>query len=55
MELQVLSLLSELRAGADLGAISAEHHSAKPPSTALGREDHVCLRVTCLCDAVVPR
>jgi predicted unusual protein kinase regulating ubiquinone biosynthesis (AarF/ABC1/UbiB family) len=40
MELQVLALLGELRAGADWGAISAEHHSAKPPSTALGREDH---------------
>lgn len=40
MELQVLSLLGELRSGAEWGAISAEHHSAKPPSTALGREDH---------------
>jgi predicted unusual protein kinase regulating ubiquinone biosynthesis (AarF/ABC1/UbiB family) len=39
MELQVLALLGALRAGADWGAISAEHHSAKPPSTALGRED----------------
>jgi predicted unusual protein kinase regulating ubiquinone biosynthesis (AarF/ABC1/UbiB family) len=40
MELQLLSLLGELRAGADWGAISAEHHSATPPSTAIGREDH---------------
>ena len=39
MELQVLSLLGELRAGADWGAITAEHHAAEPPSTALGRED----------------
>jgi predicted unusual protein kinase regulating ubiquinone biosynthesis (AarF/ABC1/UbiB family) len=40
MELQVLSLLGDLRAGADWGVVSTEHHSAKPPSTALGREDH---------------
>jgi predicted unusual protein kinase regulating ubiquinone biosynthesis (AarF/ABC1/UbiB family) len=39
MELQVLALLGELRAGADWGAISAEHHSGQPASTALGRED----------------
>jgi predicted unusual protein kinase regulating ubiquinone biosynthesis (AarF/ABC1/UbiB family) len=40
MELQVLALLGELRAGADWGAITAEHHSGKAASTALGREDH---------------
>jgi len=39
MELQVLSLLGELGAGADWGAIAAEHHSGTPVSTALGRED----------------
>jgi predicted unusual protein kinase regulating ubiquinone biosynthesis (AarF/ABC1/UbiB family) len=39
MELQLLSLLGELRAGADWAAIAAEHHSGRPPSTALGRED----------------
>jgi ABC1 family protein len=39
MELQLLSLLGELRAGADWGAIAAEHHSDRPASTALGRED----------------
>ena len=39
MELQVLSVLGELRAGADWGAIAAEHHSAESASTALGRED----------------
>jgi hypothetical protein len=40
MEIQVLSLLGDLHAGADWGAITAEHHSGKPASTALGREDH---------------
>jgi hypothetical protein len=39
MELQVLSLLGEFRAGADWAAISAEQHSSAPPSTALGRAD----------------
>ena len=39
MELQVLSLLGDLRAGADWGAIAAEHHAAATASTALGRED----------------
>ncbi len=39
MELQVLSLLGALRAAGDWGTISAEHFLAKPPSTALGRED----------------
>ena len=40
MELQVLALLGELHAGADWGAISAEHHSDVLPATDLGREDH---------------
>jgi ABC1 atypical kinase-like domain len=39
MELQVLSVLGDLRAGADWGALAAEHHAAAPPSTGLGRED----------------
>ncbi len=39
MELQVLSVLAHLRAGADWGALAAEHHAAEPPSTGLGRED----------------
>jgi predicted unusual protein kinase regulating ubiquinone biosynthesis (AarF/ABC1/UbiB family) len=40
LEIQVLALLGALHAGADWGAITAEHHSGKPASTALGREDH---------------
>jgi hypothetical protein len=36
----VLSLLGDLHAGAEWGAITGEHHSGKPTSTALGREDH---------------
>jgi predicted unusual protein kinase regulating ubiquinone biosynthesis (AarF/ABC1/UbiB family) len=40
MEIHVLSLLGEFRAGADWGAITAEHHSGRPVSTALGREDY---------------
>jgi predicted unusual protein kinase regulating ubiquinone biosynthesis (AarF/ABC1/UbiB family) len=40
VELQVLSLLGELRAGADWGALAAEHYAEAPVSTALGREDH---------------
>ncbi len=39
LEFRMLSLLGALRAGADWGAIAAEHHSAQPPATALGRED----------------
>ncbi len=39
MELQVLSVLADLRAGGDWGALAAEHHAAEPPSTDLGRED----------------
>ena len=40
MEVQLLSLLGEFRAGADWGAIAAEHHSGGPASTALGRAEH---------------
>jgi len=40
MEVQVLSVLGELRAGGDWGAIAAEHHAGEPACTALGREDH---------------
>jgi predicted unusual protein kinase regulating ubiquinone biosynthesis (AarF/ABC1/UbiB family) len=36
MEIQLLALLGDLRAGADWGAITAEHHSGEPASTALG-------------------
>jgi predicted unusual protein kinase regulating ubiquinone biosynthesis (AarF/ABC1/UbiB family) len=43
VEVQVLSLLGDFRAGADWGAITAEHHAGKPLSTALGREDHAFL------------
>jgi hypothetical protein len=39
-ELQVLALLGDFHAGADWGAITAEHHSGNAPSTAIGREDH---------------
>jgi hypothetical protein len=39
MELQVLSVLGELGAGGDWGAIAAEHYAAAPVSTALGSED----------------
>jgi hypothetical protein len=39
MEFQLLSLLGEFRAAGDWAAISAEHHSDRPPTTALGREE----------------
>ena len=39
MELQVLSVLGDLCAGADWGALAAEHHAAAPASTDLGRDD----------------
>jgi predicted unusual protein kinase regulating ubiquinone biosynthesis (AarF/ABC1/UbiB family) len=39
MELQMLFLLGELRAGGDWAAIAAEHWAGQPPSTPLGRED----------------
>jgi ABC1 atypical kinase-like domain len=39
MEMQMLSLLGELRAGGDWAAIAAEHWANQPPSTLLGRED----------------
>jgi hypothetical protein len=44
MELQLLSLLGELGAGADWAAIAAEHHSNRPVSTALGREDRAFIQ-----------
>jgi predicted unusual protein kinase regulating ubiquinone biosynthesis (AarF/ABC1/UbiB family) len=37
MEIQLLALLGNFNAGADWGAITAEYHSGKPASTALGR------------------
>ena|SRR5215211_3914441 len=40
MEVQLLTLLGDLHAAADWGAIAAEHHSSAPASTPLGREDH---------------
>jgi hypothetical protein len=43
MEVQVLTLLGDLHAEADWGAITAEHHSQKPVSTALGSEEHAFL------------
>src|SRR5687768_12784506 len=43
MEVQVLMLLGDFRAEADWGAITAEHHSGKPVSTALGREESAFL------------
>jgi predicted unusual protein kinase regulating ubiquinone biosynthesis (AarF/ABC1/UbiB family) len=39
MELQLLALLGDLRAGADWGAITAELHAGEADSTPLGRED----------------
>jgi predicted unusual protein kinase regulating ubiquinone biosynthesis (AarF/ABC1/UbiB family) len=39
MEVQMLSLLGELRAGGDWSAIAAEHRAGEPPSTSLGQED----------------
>jgi predicted unusual protein kinase regulating ubiquinone biosynthesis (AarF/ABC1/UbiB family) len=37
MEIQLLALLGTFHAGADWGAITAEHHSSRPATTALGR------------------
>ena len=39
MEIQLLALLGDFGAGADWGAIGAEHHSGEPPSTELGRAE----------------
>jgi hypothetical protein len=39
LEFRVLALLGALRAGADWGAIAAEHYSGRPATTPLGRED----------------
>jgi predicted unusual protein kinase regulating ubiquinone biosynthesis (AarF/ABC1/UbiB family) len=36
MEIQLLSLLGDFNAGADWGAITAEHHSGKPACTPVG-------------------
>ena len=43
MEVQMLMLLGDFRAGADWGAITAEDHSGKPVSTTLGSEEHAFL------------
>jgi hypothetical protein len=40
MEVQLMSLLGELRAAGDWAAITAEHHADRPAGTTLGREDH---------------
>jgi predicted unusual protein kinase regulating ubiquinone biosynthesis (AarF/ABC1/UbiB family) len=39
MEVQMLSLLGELRAGGDWAVIAAQHWADQPPKTPLGRED----------------
>ena len=39
MEVQMLSLLGDLRAGGDWAAIAAEHWAEQPPSTPLGQQD----------------
>jgi hypothetical protein len=39
MEVQMLSLLGQLRAGGDWAAIAAEYWANQPPSTLLGGED----------------
>ena len=39
MEVQMLSLLGDLRAGSDWAVIAAENWADQPPSTPLGRED----------------
>ena len=39
MEIQMLSLLGELRAGGDWARIAAEHWADQPPQTPLGRQD----------------
>jgi predicted unusual protein kinase regulating ubiquinone biosynthesis (AarF/ABC1/UbiB family) len=39
MEVQMLSLLGELRSGGDWAAIAAEHWADQPPTTLLGQED----------------
>ena len=41
MEIQMLSLLGELRAADDWAMIAAEHWAGQPPQTTLGREDAV--------------
>ena len=44
MEVQLLMLLGDFRAAGDWGTITAEHHSGKPVSTALGSEESAFLR-----------
>ena len=39
MEVQMLSLLGDLRAGGDWAVIAAEHWAEQPPSTPLGQQD----------------
>jgi predicted unusual protein kinase regulating ubiquinone biosynthesis (AarF/ABC1/UbiB family) len=39
MEVQMLSLLGDLRAGGDWAVIAAEHWADQPPSTPLGQQD----------------
>ena len=39
MEVQMLSLLGDLRAGGDWAVIAAEHWAEQPPSTSLGQQD----------------
>ena len=39
MEVQMLSLLGDPRAGGDWAAVTAERWADQPPSTPLGRED----------------
>ena len=41
MEIQMLSLLGELRATGDWAMIAAHHWADQPPRTPLGREDAV--------------
>ena len=38
LEIQLAALLGDLHAAADWGAITAEHHSDRPPATARGGE-----------------
>ena len=39
MEVQLLSLLGDLRAGGDWALIAAEHWADQPPSTPLGKQE----------------
>jgi hypothetical protein len=44
MEIQMLSLLGELRATGDWAKIAAEHWADQPPLTAIGRQDAAFLQ-----------